>query len=151
MPADADDTIEGLVAACGLGPGILRLLPEEAELLPYLLKDLPGEAGVRLRARWYGRIFGALGEGCTIGPGVTMVNPERIFLGQGVRLAGNTHLEVRADSGRICFGDHVYLGWGSYVNTWEPGGYVTVGAETWIGAGAQLWGHKGIEIGANCP
>src|SRR5579859_5504142 len=126
------DELDDLLDSLGLGAGLRRLLPDEAELLPYLLKDLPGDAGVRLRARWYARLFGALGEGCQIGPGVTFVHPERIFLGPGVRLAGNTHLEVAGGEGEIRLGDGVYLGWGSYVNTWMRAGYLRVAEGTWI-------------------
>ena len=89
-----DGDLDGLLDALGLGAGIRRLLPDETDLLPYLLKDIPGEAGLRLRARWYGRVLGGLGEGCTIGPGITFVHPERVFLADGVRLAGNAHLAV---------------------------------------------------------
>jgi acetyltransferase-like isoleucine patch superfamily enzyme len=81
---------------------------------------------------------------------VTVVHPERIVLGQGVHLAGNLHLEVARGQGSITFADRTYLGWGSYVNTWVPGGYVRVGQGTWIGAGSQIWGHEGVEIGARC-
>jgi acetyltransferase-like isoleucine patch superfamily enzyme len=74
-----------------------------------------------------------------------------MYLGRGVCLAGNLHLEVPAGQGQIELAESVYIGWGSYVNTWLPGGYLRVGARTWIGAGAQLWGHEGVEIGAQCP
>ncbi len=146
-----DGDLDRLVSDLGLGAGIRRLVPDEAELLPYLLKDIPGEAGQRLRSCWYGRVLGALGEGCAIGPGITFVHPERIFLGDGVHLAGNTHLEVPRGEGQIELGAGVYLGWNVYVNTWQPGGYLRVGPSTWIGAGSQIWGHGGVEIGAQCP
>jgi len=146
-----DGDLDGLLDDLGLGAGIRRLLPDESDLLPYLLKDIPGVAGLRLRARWYGRVLGGLGEGCTIGPGITFVHPERVFLANGVRLAGNSHLEVPRGDGRIELGAGVYLGWGSFVNTWMPGGYLRVDTGTWIGAGTQIWGHVGVEIGAQCP
>lgn len=89
---------------------------------------------------------------------MTFVHPERIFLGRGVHLAGNTHLEVQQPQGEvrlgeeeIRLGDAVYLGWGSYVSTWVLGGYVRVAEGTWIGAGSQIWGYWGVEIGAQCP
>ncbi len=151
MSAHGRQALESLLDDLGHGHGIVRLFPDEANLLPYLLKDLPGEIGVRLRARWYAPLFGALSEGCRIGPGVTVAHPERIVLGRDVHLAGNTHLEVAGGDGEIRLGAGVTLGWGSYVNTWEPGGYVHVGEKTWIGAGAQIWGHRGVEIGAHCP
>src|SRR5579883_1258182 len=146
-----DGDLDGLLGDLGLGAGIRRLLPDESDLLPYLLKDIPGDAGLRLRARWYGRVLGGLGDGCLIGPGITFVHPERIYLADEVCLAGSSHLEVPRGDGRIELGAGVYLGWGYYVNTWMPGGYLRVDTRTWIGAGTQIWGHAGVEIGAQCP
>lgn len=58
MDVREESELQGLLEDLGVGPGIRRLLPDEAELLPYLLKDVPGKGGVELRARWYARLFG---------------------------------------------------------------------------------------------
>src|SRR5437763_9978839 len=102
-----------IIALAGASPALCRLIEDDGELLPFLLKDVPGEAGRRLRAEWYGRILGRLGEGCAIGPGVTMLRPERIALDDGVGVEGQVHFDARGQGIRI--GAHTEICFGSYL------------------------------------
>ena len=83
--------MHALLEHLGAPRQLADLLPPE-ELVPYVLRDLPGEVGRALRRQWYPALFAALGEGATIGAGVTFEGPRAIHVGPGVRtLAWHLH------------------------------------------------------------
>ena len=134
-----------IIALAGASPALCRLIEDDGELLPFLLKDVPGEAGRRLRAEWYGRILGRLGEGCAIGPGVTMLRPERIALDDGVGVEGQVHFDARGQGIRI--GAHTQICFGSYLQDQTEEGYIHVGTRSYIGSQSIIYGHVGVAIG----
>lgn len=136
---------EGLIALVGASPALCRLIDADAELLPFLLKDIPGEVGQRLRAEWYGRILGTLGDGCGIGPGVTMLRPEHIHLAEGVGVDGGVHFDARGQGIRI--GRHTQICFGSFLKNETAQGYIHIGAHSYLGSQGIVYGHAGVEIG----
>lgn len=58
----------------------LRVVPE------IVVRHLPGTAGRLLRAAYWRRRLGAMGERCIFGVGVSIANPEKVFLGDDVWL-----------------------------------------------------------------
>jgi acetyltransferase-like isoleucine patch superfamily enzyme len=135
-----------LLARLGAPGALLDLLPPE-ELLPYVLKDLPGETGRALRQEWYGRLFAGLGADCAIGAGVTFQRPQAITVGPGVRLQDRVHLDAGVGSG-IDLGERCAICFGSYLSVHGREGFIRIGARSYVGAGSQIFGHRGVEIGS---
>lgn len=124
-----------------LGRGLVQLVAA-----PWLLlvRHLPGDLGVLLRRRYWRRRLGALGEDVRIDEGVQIVNPQHVFIGSGCWIATGAFIgagpisteerevfrkanrEFGGSEGEIRLGDHVY-----------------------VGPGALLNGHGGIEIADN--
>lgn len=136
---------ERIVELAGASPALCRLLEDDGELLPFLLKDVPGEVGERLRAQWYGRILGGMGSGCRIGPGVTMYAPEHIHLGDGASVEGRAHLDARGEGIRI--GAHSKMCFACFLKDENPEGYIHIGTHSYIGSHSLIYGNKGVEIG----
>jgi galactoside O-acetyltransferase len=138
--------LAALLARLGAPGALLDLLPAE-ELLPYLLKDIPGETGRALRGRWYGRLFAGLGDGCTIGAGVTFERPAAIAIGAGVRIQDRVHLDAATGAG-IELGERCAICFGSYLTVHGREGFIRIGARSYVGAGSQIFGHRGVTIGS---
>lgn len=136
---------DSLIALVGANPALCRLIEADGELLPFLLKDIPGSVGQRLRTQWYGRILGTLGDECRIGPGVTMLNPQHIHLAEGVGVDGGTHFDARGRGIRI--GQHTQICFGSYLRNETTQGYIHIGAHSYLGSQGIIYGHAGVEIG----
>lgn len=136
---------ERLIALTGANPALCRLLDDDRELLPFLLKDVPGGTGERLRTEWYGHIVGELGAECRIGSGVTMHEPARIRLAERVTVEDQAHLDARGMGIRI--GAHTQVCFGGYLKDETPAGYIVIGTHSYIGAHSIIFGHRGVEIG----
>lgn len=129
MPkALSPDERDEIIGLAGANPALCRLLEDDGELLPFLLKDVPGATGERLRAQWYGRLLADLGQECQIGPGVTLRQPQRISLGDGARVEGQVHLDARGAGIRI--GAHTKVCFGSFLTNETADGYIHVGARS---------------------
>lgn len=136
---------EDLIALSGANPALCRLIADDGELLPFLLKEIPGAAGQRLRSEWYGRILGQMEDGCSIGPDVTMLSPQRIHLHKGVAVEGAVHFDARGQG--ICIGAHSQVCHGSFLKNETRDGYIHVGVHSYIGSHAIIYGHAGVVIG----
>lgn len=136
---------DSLIALVGASPALCRLIEADGELLPFLLKDIPGDVGQRLRMEWYGRILGTLGDDSSIGPGVTMLNPARIHLAESASVDGGTHLDARGQGIRI--GRHTHVCFGSFLKNETAQGYIHIGAHSYLGSQGVIYGHAGVEIG----
>lgn len=100
-----------------------------------------------LRRTYYAGVLKHMGENVQIGTGVKIVNPQYISLGDNVRIADNVTLMARGPGGITLedgarLNDRVYLDTESAVT-----GYIHIGKKAYIGTGATLFGHKGLEIG----
>jgi len=135
-----------LLGRLGVPSQLVDLLPVE-ELLPYVLKDLPGEVGRTLRPEWYTHLFGSLGKGCVIGAGITVARPRAITIGPGVRIQDRVHLDASTGDG-IALGERCAICFGSYLTVHGREGFIRVGARSYVGAGSQIFGHRGVEIGS---
>ena len=141
----AETDRERLIASTGANPALCRLLDDDGELLPFLLKDVPGEAGERLRGEWYGHILGEMGAGCRIGGSVTMHEPARLRLAEHATVEDQAHFDARGAGIRI--GPHAQVCFSSYLKDETPEGYIHVGAHSYVGAHSIIFGHRGVEIG----
>jgi acetyltransferase-like isoleucine patch superfamily enzyme len=139
------DERDRIIELAGASPALCRLLEDDGELLPFLLKEVPGTVGEGLRAEWYGRILGGIGAKTRIGPGVTLRVPERIFLGERVSIEGQVHLDARGVDIRI--GDETEICFGSFLKDENKEGYIHIGTHSYIGDHSIIFGNRGVEIG----
>lgn len=80
-----------------------------------------------------------MGDDVTVGPGVTLLHPDRFWIADGVFLAANAYLQGRHD-GTCRIGKRVWLGPGAYLDArdleigdfvgWGPGAKVLGSAHT---------------------
>jgi len=115
-------------------------------LLQFLLKNLPRDYGSEVRVRFYRKYFGKMGKGVFIRDDVTIVNIDKLYVGDHVHLGMSNMLQA---GGGIEIGDYVVLGPG--VKIWSINhkfddlskpimeqGYefkkVVIGNHCWIGA-----------------
>jgi len=96
---------------------------------------MPGGLGHRARALWHRRAFGALGQGAILGPGLLVIGPHRIRVGQAFSCWRLCTLAA-CDDGRLVMGDHVSFNSNVYVNA--CGGEITIGNDVMIGPNVVL-------------
>ncbi len=131
-----------------------------------LVRPMPGQLGVVLRGRMIGGRFGRAGKGLVLYPGVIVVGPEMLEVGDNCRIGRNNLLQA---SGGIEIGDNALLGpdvkiWSlNHVTSrvdipiWEQGfefKKVVIGNGVWVGAnsfimpGARIGDHVVISAGS---
>ncbi|MBR6737325.1 MAG: hypothetical protein IKL82_03055 [Clostridia bacterium] len=110
----------------------------------------PSPYAEKLRVEYYSKKFKKMGENVKIGPNVRIVNPEYISVGSGVEIGANVTLIARGKGG-ITLGDNVLIQERVYLDTQtEEWGYITVNNNSYIGTGATIFGHVGLEMGSHC-
>lgn len=102
------------------------------------IRGLSGPLGIRLRRAYYRRRFKRCGEGLVIEPGVHILAPEQISLGddvwidrQAILIAGVPHQAINARRNGA-----------SVVRVGE----IVIGSKAHIGIGSVIQGHGGVEI-----
>ena len=135
-----------LAKSVGVGPEVVDLIPDPEELVPYLLRDIPGEAGSKLRAEWYRPLFGQLGRDVRIGVGVTFLGAGNIKAGDGCFFDDGVFLDSRRGLG-MELGAGVRVCNGAYLVPLEKDGYIKIGDHSYIGARSKIFGHGGVELG----
>jgi len=110
-----------------------------------LLSPLPTVAFSVLRGWAYRSVLGSVGRGCLIEPGVRLLVPRRIFLGQRVMVGERCFLDANTPRGRIELQDDVWLSRESYIVAGDS--EVVVGPTTYVGHRCLMYGHAGIQIG----
>ena len=123
-------------------------MPEEARESFYrtvFLND-PSDYAQTVREGYYRSVLGHMGEHVYIGPGVRIVNPELVFLEDGVKLYEGVTLIARPGS-EIRIGRKTRLKERVILDTEQAGGYIHIENDVYIGTGTTLFGHKGLEIG----
>lgn len=108
------------------------------------------EYAAQVRIAYYRKKLGHMGEDVQIGVGVRLVNPQWIHLGNHVHISDHCTLIARGPGG-ITLGDGVRLQDRVCLDTESrEEGYIRVENDVYIGTGATLFGHKGLEIGDHC-
>lgn len=105
-----------------------------------------GEYASKVRNEYYRSVLGSMGKDVSIGPGVRIVNPAGIFLGDGVKIGAGATLIAREGT-VIELGKGVNVNERVYLDTEREGGYIRVGDYVYIGTGTTLFGHRGLLIG----
>lgn len=112
----------------------------------FLNMDSP--AAERLRNEYYRTVLRRMGDGVRIGRGVTIINPERISLGDNVVISNDCTLIARSERG-ITLGSGARLMHRVYLDTEGADGFIEIGERVYIGTACLLHGHKGLVIGAD--
>lgn len=108
------------------------------------------EYAAALRCEYYRTKLKFMGENVRIGKNVKIVNPQYISLGDGVTIGDDATLIARGEGG-ITLDAHVRIQERVYLDTERPDeGYIRIGADSYIGTGTTLFGHRGLEIGDHC-
>lgn len=119
---------------------------KESLLRTLILKD-DSEASRKARHEYYRTHLGAMGKDVFIGSGVKIINPQWVYLGDGVCIEDDVTIIARGPGG-VHLADRVHLTERVYLDTErEETGYIHVGEATYIGTGTTLHGHVGLEIG----
>ncbi len=124
-----------------------NMTPEEREdyhRTVFLQMNTPKAAA--LRNAWYRTQLGSAGAKISIGAGVTIVNPQWVFLGDGVSIEDGCTLIARSPQG-ITLGDGTSLKHRVYLDTESAEGQIVIGQRVYIGTGCCLHGHRGLFIG----
>ena len=112
-----------------------------------LIMNAEGPEAQKARDEYYSRAFKKCGKGLYVGPGVRIVNPQYIEVGDHVSIDAGVTLMARGPGG-ITLGNHVSLTQRVYLDTEDPGeGYIKIGNGVYVGTGTSLFGHCGLEIG----
>ena len=138
----------------------LQVHPIRFQYVFFLLRNLPGGFGMKLRSRYLRKHLHAVGSDLTVFEGVRIRNVDRIICGNRVMIGENSFLQA---AGWIVMGDDVLLGpdvkiWSSNHVFKDPmvpvleQGYeekkVIIGNNVWIGANCFIM--PGAEIGNGC-
>lgn len=126
--------------------GYGRLVLYEAVFLA--AGSLGSGLGIRLRRLLYPLILGHVGRGVDFGRDCSFLRPHLIEIGNGVILGDRVALDVKSDGAAIVIGDGVSIGGKSIFSC--PGGRITIGAGTKIGARCRLGSLLGLTVGGKC-
>lgn len=101
----------------------------------------PGSVGRRLRAIYWKRRLGSMGKGCVIDVGVSILNPEHVFLGDNVWIDSYVQLLAGPPGAPQRVKTKTTIGY--------PGreGEIHIGNNTHVAPFCVLQGHGGIWIG----
>lgn len=118
-----------------------RLRSAALSLPEGVITHWPGSVGRRLRAIYWRQRLGSMGKGCVIDVGVSILNPEHVFLGDNVWLDSYVQLLAGPPSAPQRVKTKTTLGY--------PGreGEIHIGRNTHIAPFCVLQGHGGIWIG----
>ncbi len=109
--------------------------------------NMDSEFALEKRYEYYKAKLKYMGKDVKIGPGVRLVNPENISLGDRVQIAAHCTLVAASKEG-ISMDEGSKLMYGVYLDTETPDkGYIKIGKRVYIGTGTCLHGHSGLEIG----
>lgn len=115
----------------------------------FLAAGSPGAGlGVLLRRLLYPLIFGRVGRAVVFGRDCSFLRPHLITIGNGVTLGDRVALDVKSGEAAIILGDGVTIGRESIFSC--PGGRITIGEGTAIGARCRLGSLLGLTVGRKC-
>lgn len=127
----------------------LTLEQKESFIKTVIMQD-GSEYAEKLRVEYYKTKFKKMGKNVRIGKNVKILNPEFISIGDDVLISDDVTLLARGKGG-ITLGNKVRLEERVYLDTQtEEFGYIIIGDSSYIGTGAMMFGHVGLEIGDNC-
>lgn len=118
------------------------------ELIVFCTGSLPLRLGGGLRIFFYSLLLGHTGRGITVGVNCSMRRPHLIQLGNNVILGDNVALDVKTDGKGIILMDGVRIDSATIFSC--PGGSITIGNHTRVGARCRLGSLQGLTVGKDC-
>jgi len=101
----------------------------------------------KARDEYYKTALGHMGENCRIGAGVTIVNPQWVYLGNNVQIYDGATLIARGEKG-ITIGDYTRIKEKALLDSERPEtGYIKIANNVYVGTGTAMFGQIGLEIG----
>ena len=101
-----------------------------------------------LRRAWLRLRLGRFGEDTLVESGARLQYPERIRLGNGVRIASQVTLRANTEQATgICIGDQTTVHESALIAANRGG--VTIGRHSWVGPFCLIYGNGDVRIGDN--
>lgn len=122
----------------------------QAALLTAAAGWMPLSPGFNLRKLLYRSIFAHLGEGVYIEPGVELINPGGIEIGDHVKLVRGVRLDSQGNNSRIRIGNGVQFAGGVGIKVSRDDCLIEIGDQTSIGPSTFIHGPGAINIGQDC-
>ena len=118
------------------------------ELIMSLFSNFPGASGIFLRGIFYKFLFKKVGKNVMFGKGISIRNPGKIFIGNGVIIDDNCLLDAKGiDNKGIIIKDGGYIGRNSILSC--KNGDIILGVNTNIGFNCEIYSLNIVEIGEN--
>ena len=118
------------------------------EIIFCTVGSISGRVGALLRSVMYSLLFRKIGRSVVIGRDCSFRRTHRIELCDNVSLGDKVMLDVKGDQAGIFLGTDVHVGASSIFSC--PGGQITIGDGTRIGAFSRLGSLQGLKVGRNC-
>lgn len=116
--------------------GLCRKIRREIrEWLEAVLAAIPGAAGKKLRAAWFGLRLGALGAAAYLEQGIVVTGPKNIKLGNRFAMARGGALH--AEDGEIIIGNDAAINCNVFISA-ADGGRIVIGNSVLIGPNTVL-------------
>lgn len=92
-------------------------------------------------------LFGRVGSGAAISPGVRVYHPGRVFMGRDCSVRTNCEFDANGPDSYISFGERVKLE--AHVVLMTYGGTIEIGSDCTVNQFCTLYGRGGLVIGCN--
>lgn len=116
--------------------------------LTALFGSIPLSIGRKLRQRFYRFVFGKMGAGVSIEPGVQLVCAQAIELGDNSSVCSYSMLNCWSPGSKLIVHNHARLDQGTHIQV--MGGTLEIGKRTYIGPYTCMAGPGDIRIGEDC-
>jgi len=118
------------------------------ELIVCCFAPIPGKLGGLLRRLFFPFLFNCFGKGIKIDKDLTILQPSKICLGDGVIIENNVSIGVKGRGKRIVISRNVRIGRQTVFSC--IGSEITIGEETVIGEKCRLGSLQGLTVGRSC-
>jgi acetyltransferase-like isoleucine patch superfamily enzyme len=118
------------------------------ELITSLFGNCPGAMGFFFRSIFYKFLFKKVGRGVIFGKSITIRNPYKITIGNGVLIDDNCLLDAKGiDNKGIILKDEVYIGRNSILSC--KNGDIILNRNVNIGFNCEVYSLNRVEVGEN--
>lgn len=119
------------------------------ELVIFLFGGLPGLLGLVLRSIFYRWLFKKIGRGVVFGRNMTIRQPQKIEIGDGVIFDDNSVMDAKSEAKTaLKIGHNCFVGRNSIISC--KGGQIEIGQLVNIGINCLIHSDKKVAIGDNC-
>jgi len=126
-----------------------RIYLEWVQYLDFLMCWMPGSIGFRLRKIYFKRLMKSLGPGAILWPGIQVIGPKNIAIGDRFACLRNCTL-MACDDGTIEFGDRLGFNANVYINACI-GGKIVLGNDVLVGPNVVMRASDHVMKDVNRP